>query len=84
MIIMPVPKDIRNVKAKFIGPFTKRQTYAIVPAVFFLHFLIRILLIITIEIFVGDLALLCQLVEGVFRDVWTTFWSKKFHDRHVS
>ena len=33
MIIMPVPKDIRNVKAKFIGPFTKRQTYAIVPAV---------------------------------------------------
>lgn len=32
MIIMPVPKDIRNVKAKFIGPFTRRQTYAIVPA----------------------------------------------------
>ena len=51
---------------------------------FFLHFLIRILLIITIEIFVGNLALLCQLVEGVFRDVWTTFWSKKFHDCHVS
>ena len=34
MIIMPVPKDIRNVKAKFIGPFTKRQTYAIVPAAY--------------------------------------------------
>lgn len=32
MIIMPVPKDIRNVKAKFIGPFTKRQTYTIIPA----------------------------------------------------
>lgn len=32
MIIMPVPKDIRNVKAKFIGPFTRRQTYALVPA----------------------------------------------------
>ena len=32
MIIMPVPKDIRNVKAKFIGPFTRRQTYAIVPS----------------------------------------------------
>ena len=29
MIIMPVPKDIRNVKAKFIGPFTKRQMYVI-------------------------------------------------------
>lgn len=29
MIIMPVPKDIRTVRAKFIGPFTKRQTYAV-------------------------------------------------------
>lgn len=32
MIIMPVPKDIRTVKAKFIGPFTKRQTIAIIPS----------------------------------------------------
>ena len=32
MIIMPVPKDIRNVKAKFIGPFTRRQAYAVIPA----------------------------------------------------
>lgn len=31
MIIMPVPKDIRTVKAKFIGPLTKRQTYAVIP-----------------------------------------------------
>lgn len=35
MIIMPVPKDIRTVKAKFIGPFSKRQTMAIVPAAAF-------------------------------------------------
>lgn len=32
MIIMPVPKDIRAIKAKFIGPFSKRQTMAVVPA----------------------------------------------------
>jgi len=32
MIIMPVPKDIRAVKTKFIGPLTKRQTYAVVSA----------------------------------------------------
>ena len=32
MIIMPVPKDVRKIKAKFIGPFTKRQTLAVVPA----------------------------------------------------
>lgn len=32
MIVMPVPKDIRSIKAKFIGPFTKRQTFAVVPA----------------------------------------------------
>lgn len=32
MIIQPVPRDIRNIKAKFIGPFTKRQFFSIVPA----------------------------------------------------
>lgn len=32
MIVMPVPKDIRSIKAKFIGAFTKRQTFAVVPA----------------------------------------------------
>lgn len=32
MIIMPVPKDIRAIKAKFIGPFSRRQTMAVIPA----------------------------------------------------
>ncbi len=32
MIIQPVPRDIRNIKAKFIGPFTKRQFFSVVPA----------------------------------------------------
>lgn len=29
---IPVPKDIRTFQPKFIGPFTKRQTFAIIPA----------------------------------------------------
>lgn len=33
MIIMPVPKDIRTVKPKFIGVLTKRQTFALAPAI---------------------------------------------------
>ena len=32
MIIMPVPKDIRKFEPKFLGPFSKRQTFAVVPA----------------------------------------------------
>lgn len=32
MIIMPVPKDIRAIKAKFIGPFSRRQAMAVIPA----------------------------------------------------
>lgn len=32
MIIMPVPKDVRDIKPKFIGPLTKRQFYAAVPS----------------------------------------------------
>lgn len=32
MIIMPVPKDVRNFKPKFIGPLTKRQFLSLVPA----------------------------------------------------
>lgn len=31
-IIMPIPRDVRKVKTKFIGPFTKRQFCFIVPA----------------------------------------------------
>lgn len=32
MVIMPVPKDIRNFKPKFIGPLTKRQFFSLLPA----------------------------------------------------
>ena len=32
MIIMPVPKDIRKMEPKFIGPLTKRQTIFLAPA----------------------------------------------------
>ena len=32
MVSMPVPKDIRSFQPKFIGPFTKRQFMALLPA----------------------------------------------------
>lgn len=32
MIIMPVPKDIRKFEPKFLGPFSKRQAMAVIPA----------------------------------------------------
>lgn len=32
MIIMPVPKDIRKFEPKFLGPFSKRQSMAVIPA----------------------------------------------------
>lgn len=33
MIIMPVPKDVRDFKPKFIGPFSKREFIGVVAAV---------------------------------------------------
>lgn len=32
MIIVPVPKDVRRFKPKFIGPLTKPQTYSVVTS----------------------------------------------------
>ena len=32
MIIMPVPKDIRKFEPKFLGPLSKRQAFAVLPA----------------------------------------------------
>lgn len=58
MIIMPVPADVRHIKAKFIGPFSKRQTLAIVPAALlgiFLFMLIR-------DIFPLDI---CAIIIGI-------------------
>lgn len=33
MIIMPVPKDVRAFKPKFIGPFSKREFYGVAAAI---------------------------------------------------
>ena len=33
MIIMPVPKDVRSFKPKFMGPFTKREALGVACAV---------------------------------------------------
>lgn len=77
MIIMPVPKDIRTVKAKFIGPFTKRQTMAIVPAAA-IAFLLFVLLgeSVSSDITIGIISLidtpilLCGFVDVYGMPLW--------------
>lgn len=77
MIIMPVPKDIRTVKAKFIGPFTKRQTMAIAPAAIIAFVLFALLgAYVSSDILIGIIAvidtpiLLCGFVDVYGMPLW--------------
>lgn len=77
MIIMPVPKDIRTVKAKFIGPFTKRQTMAIVPSAIIAVILFTLLgELVSSDVIIGAIVifdtpvLLCGFVDVYGMPLW--------------
>lgn len=93
MIIMPVPKDIRTVKAKFIGPFTKRQTMAIVPSAIIAAILFALLgeytssdAIVGIIVVIDTPILLCGFVDVYGMPLWVyakdVAISKIFAPRH--
>ena len=68
MIIMPVPKDVRSFKPKFIGPFSKREFLGVVGMV--LIAVITITQRATIVLIPGVIPILCGFIDVQGMPIW--------------